>query len=174
MPKIIKFVFFLLLLATTFEAGLLSSYVIVTAQPPNVGNVINMQVNDLTSIWNNIHKSSFKAYNVTNSESVASVLQNKTGMDTIDISTLSATAVSTHGSNLNITLEITGYKDNETTSNSSSSYFKKSAFTSGQIVITPSAEYNLTATATATMDTTGIDVNVSTIKITAMQQIANQ
>ena len=169
MPRIIKFIIFLLLFGIIFEAGLLSSYTIVTAQPPNVGNVIGMQVDDLTAILNSIHKSTLKTYNVTNSESVVSTLQNKTGLDGIDASTLSAAAVSTHGANMNITLTATGYKDNQTTANTTNT-----AFTSGQIVITPNATYNLTATATATLDTNVVNVDVKTIQITAQRQITNQ
>lgn len=169
MPKIIKFIIFLLALGIVFEAGLLGSYTIVTSQPPNVGNIISMQVNDLTAILNSIHKSTTKTYNVTNSESVTPILQNMTGLDGIDASTLSATVVSTSGANMNITLTATGYKDNQTTANASNS-----AFTSGQIVINPTATYNLTATATATQDTNGVDVNVNTIRITSIMQITNQ
>ena len=169
MPRIIKFIIFLLLFGIIFEAGLLSSYTIVTAQPPNVGSVIGMQVNELTAILNNIHKSTLKTYNVTNSEPVVSTLQNKTGLDGIDASTLSAADVSTHGANMNITLTATGYKDNQTTANTTNT-----AFTSGQIVITPNATYNLTATATATLDTNGVNVDVNTIQITALRQITNQ
>ena len=169
MPRLIKFIIFLLLFGIIFEAGLLSSYTIVTTQPPNVGNVIGMQVNDVTAILNSIHKSTLKTYNVTNSESVISVLQNKAGLNGIDGNSLSAAAVSTHSNTLNITLTATGYKDNQTTANSANS-----AFTSGQIVISPTAAYNLTATATATLDTNGVNVNINTIKITALQQIKNQ
>ena len=170
MSRPIKFIIFLLLFGIIFEAGLLSSYTIVTAKPPNVGNIIGIEANDVTAIFDNIHKATLKTYNVTNSESVISVLQNKAGLDGIDGSTLSAAAsVSTHTNILNITLTATGYRDNQTTANTTNS-----AFTSGQIVITPTATYNLTATATATLDTNGVNVDINTIKITALQQITNQ
>lgn len=169
MPRLIKFIIFLLLFAAIFEVGLLSSYTIVTAQPPNVGSVIGMQVNDLTAILNSVHKSTLKSYNVTNSESIASALQSKAGLDGIDSSTLSATAISTHNNIINVTLTATGYKDNQTTANTSNS-----AFVTGQIVINPTATYNLTATATATMDANGVYVNVNTIQITSLQKVINQ
>ena len=169
MPKLIKLIIFLLLFGIIFEAGLLSSYTIVTAQPPNVGNVIGMEVNDITTILNIIHKGTLKTYNVTNSEPIISALQNKTGLDGIDGNSLSAVAISSHSSTLNVTLTATGYKDNQTTANAANS-----AFTSGQIVITPKVSYNLTATATATLDTNGVNVDINTIKITALQQITNQ
>ena len=169
LPRLIKLIIFLLLFGIIFEAGLLSSYTIVTAKSPNIGNVIGMQVNDVTSILGNMHKSTLKTYNVTNTESVSSFLQNKTGLTGIDCNSLSAAAVSTHSNTLNVTLTATGYKDNQTTANTTNS-----AFTSGQIVITPAATYNITATASATLDEYGVNVDINTIKITALQQIINQ
>ncbi len=166
MPGILKFVIFLLLLGIIFEAGLLSSYTIVTSQPPNVGKIIGIEVNDLTAVLNSIHKSTSKTYNVTNPESVIPDLQNKTELGGIDASTLSATVVSTSGTNANITLTATGYKDNQTTGAAANNNF-----TGGQIVITPTATYNLTATATATLGTDGVKVDINTIQITALRQI---
>lgn len=169
MPRLIKLIIFILLFGIIFEAGLLSSYTIVTAKSPNIGNVIGMQVNDVTAILGNIHKSTLKTYNVTNTESVGSVLQNKAGLTGIDCNSLSAAAVSTHSNTLNVTITATGYKDNQTTANTTNS-----AFTSGQIVIKPAATYNITATASATLDENGVNVDISTIKITALQRIINQ
>jgi hypothetical protein len=150
-----------------FEAGLLSSYTLVTSKPPNIGNIISMQINELTAVLNSIHKSTTKTYNVTNPNPVAQALQTKTGLDGIDISTLSATIVSKSGANANITLTATGYKDNQTTSNNT---INKN-FTSGQVVITPTATYNLTATATGTLGTYGVAVDGNTIQITTFRQI---
>jgi hypothetical protein len=128
-----------------------------------------MQVSDLTAILNSVHKSTLKSYNVTNSESVVSALQSKAGLDGIDSNTLSATAISTHNNIINVNLTATGYKDNQTTANTSNS-----AFVTGQIVINPTATYNLTATATATMDTNGVYINVNSIQITSLQKIIGQ
>ena len=173
MPRIIKFIFFLLLFGIIFEAGLLSSYTIVTSQPPNIGNVIDMQVSKLTAIWDSIGIGSkvgiTKTYNVTNVDPVSSTLKSKAKLDGINIDTISAIIVSSSGSNVNVTITATGYKENQTTSNSSNS-----AFTSGQIVINPSATYNLTATATAEQKTNGVQVDVNTIQITSLKQIISK
>ncbi|MGB9977705.1 hypothetical protein [Methanobacterium sp.] len=170
MPRIIKFIFFLLLFGIIFEAGLLSSYTIVTSQPPDVGKVIDMQVSKLTAIWDSIgigsKVGSAKTYNVTNVDPVANVLKSKAQLAGINIDTVAATIVSSSGGKVNVTITATGYKENETTANSSNT-----AFTSGQIVISPSATYNLTATATGEQKTKGIAVDVNTIKITSLKQI---
>lgn len=170
MPRIIKFIFFLLLFGIIFEAGLLSSYTIVTSQPPDVGKVMDMQVNKLSAIWNSIGIGSqisiTKSYNVTNVDSVAPALKSKTKLDGINVDTIAATIASSSGAKVNVTITATGYKENQTTGNSSNT-----AFTSGQIVISPSATYNLTATAIGEQKTKGIEVDVNTIQITSIKQI---
>ncbi len=173
MPRIIKFILFLLLFGIIFEAGLLSSYTIVTSQPPDVGKVIDMQISKLTAIWNGIGIGSdvgkAKTYNVTNIDPVSQALKSKAGLDGINIDTVSAVIVSSSGDNLNITITATGYKENQT-----SNAGKNKNFTSGQIVITPSATYNLTATAIAKLKTRGVQVDVNTIQITSLKQIINR
>ena len=172
MPRIIKFIFFLLLFGIIFEAGLLSSYTIVTSQPPDVGTVIDMQVSKLSAIWDTIgigsHVGNVKTYNVTNVDQVSQTLKSKAKLDGINIDTIAAIIVSSSGGNLNVTISATGYKENQTSGNSSNS-----AFTSGQIVITQSATYNLTATAAAEQRTNGVDVDVNTIQITSLKQIVS-
>ena len=173
MPRILKFIFFLLLFGIIFEAGLLSSYTIVTSQPPDIGKVIDMQVSKLTAIWNSIGIGSgvgnAKTYNVTNVDAVSQALKGKTQLDGINIDTISAIIVSSSGDNLNVTITATGYKENQTAGTDTNKNFS-----SGQIVITPSATYNLTATATGKLKTRGVEVDVNTIQITALKQIINQ
>ena len=170
MPRIIKFIFFLLLFGIIFEAGLLSSYTIVTSQPPDIGKVVDMQVSKLTAIWDSIGIGSkvsiTKTYNVTNVDGVSQALKSKAQLDGINIDTMYAVIVSSSGGKLNVTVSAAGYKENQTTGNTSNS-----AFTSGQIVISPSATYNLTATATGEQETNGISVDVNTLKITSLKQI---
>ena len=170
MPRILKFIFFLLLFAIIFEAGLLSSYTIVTSQPPDIGKVIDMQVSKVTAIWDSIGIGSkvsiTKTYNVTNVDGVSQALKSKAQLDGINIDTMYAVIASSSGGKLNVTVSAEGYKENQTTGNTSNS-----AFTSGQIVISPSATYNLTATATGEQETNGISVDVNTLKITSLKQI---
>lgn len=129
-----------------------------------------MQVSKLYDIWDSIgldsHVSITKTYNVTNVNPVSEALKSKAKLDGVNIDTIAAIIVSSSGSKVNVTITATGYKENETTSNSSNT-----AFTSGQIVISPSATYNLTATATGEQKTKGIAVDVNTIQITSLKQI---
>lgn len=171
MPRIIKFILFLLLFGIIFEAGLLSSYTIVTSQPPNVGKVIDMQISKLTAIWDSIgigsQISNVKTYNVTNPDQVAQTLKSKTQLSGINIDTLSATISSTSGDTSNVTLTVTGYKENMTGGESGNS-------TGGQIVITPTGTFSVTATADAKMKTKGVQVDVNTIHVTSIKQMYNQ
>lgn len=174
MPRIIKFILFLLLFGIIFEAGLLSSYTIVTSQPPDVGKLIDMQVSKLTAIWDSIGigsaKINAKTYNVTNPNPVAQALQNKTGLNGINIDTLSAVIAGTSGDTMSVTLTATGYKENQTSSGNAAN----KNFTGGQIVITPTGTFTVTATATAKSKSKGVEVDVNSIQITSLKQVYNQ
>ena len=45
-----KIILFIIFFAVFFEAGLISSYTIVTSQPPDVGKLIGMQIEEITSL----------------------------------------------------------------------------------------------------------------------------
>ncbi len=172
LPRIIKFILFLILFGIVFELGLLSSYTIVTSQSPDVGKLVDMQVEKLTSLWDSItnsDKNQTKGYNVTNPDAVAQVLKQKTGLNGINIDTLSATADGSGTGDIPVTLSATGYKENQTggvSTNKSGS--------SGQIVIKQSEVYSLTASATGKKKSRGIEVNVGTIQITSLKKLYSQ
>lgn len=173
MPRIIKFILFLILFGIVFELGLLSSYTIVTSQSPDVGKLVDMQVSKLTSIWESLtagsDKNTTKGYNVTNPDAVAQTLKLKTGLNGINVDTLSAVTEGSVSDTMNITLSATGYKENQTggvTSNNGSS--------SGQIVIRQSEIYSLTASAIGKKKSRGIEVDVNTIQITSLKKLYSQ
>ena len=176
MPRIIKFILFLILFGIVFELGLLSSYTIVTSQPPDVGKLIDMQVSKLTAIWDSVttgsDKNTTKGYNVTNPNDVANALIQKTGLNGINIDTLSATTEGSSSDNLSVTLQVTGYKENQTGTVTGTT--KSSNFTSGQIVIKQSEIYSITATATGKKKSKGIEVDPNTIQVTALKKLYNQ
>jgi hypothetical protein len=171
LPRIIKFLLFLIIFGIVFELGLFSSYTIVTAQPPDVGKLIDMQVSKLTAIWNSISGSdkahTVKTVNVTNQEDVGKVLQSKTGLSGIDLSTLGAIFTGTSSDTVNITLIAQGYKENQTGSVASNS----TGSSSGQIVINEIAKYSINATAMAKVQSKGVEVDTSSIQITSVTQI---
>ncbi|MGB9936286.1 MAG: hypothetical protein ACPK7O_01060 [Methanobacterium sp.] len=175
MPRIIKFILFLVLFGIVFELGLLSSYTIVTAQPPDVEELMNMQISKLTAIWDSISGDSGngtvkKTVNVTNVNDVANNLIGKTQLSGINVDTLGAILPDSSTSDqMNVTLTATGYKENQTGASGGAVGDKK--FTSGQIVIKQSETYSVTATAMAKKKSRGVEVDVNTIQITSLKKI---
>lgn len=157
-----------------FEAGLLSSYTIVTSEPPDIGKLIDMQISKLNAIWDSINLKTenitVKSYNVTNPDVVAPVLISKTGLNGINVDTLSAVVSNSLSTDtMNLTISATGYKENQTggvKANKTSS--------SGQIVIRQSEIYSVTALAVGKKKTRGFEVDVNTIQITSLKKLYNQ
>ncbi len=161
-----KIVLFVVFFAVFFEAGLISSYTIVTSQPPDVGKLIGMQVDEITSFLsfgsgtNILNTQSNKKIN--NPDEVAEVLKTKGGLDGINLSTLSAQVSGTSDEDIiPVNITVMGYKDSVSGGNSSG----------GQIVITANETYSLTATAMATLKNSGIVIDVSTIQITSSRKL---
>lgn len=166
MSRIMKIVLFIVFFAVFFEAGLISSYTIVTSQPPDVGKLIGMQVDEITSFLsfgsgtNILNTQSNKKIN--NPDEVAEVLKTKGGLDGINLSTLSAQVSGTSDEDIiPVNITVMGYKDSVSGGNSSG----------GQIVITANETYSLTATAMATLKNSGIVIDVSTIQITSSRKL---
>lgn len=174
MPRIIKFILFLLLFGVLFEAGLLSSYTIVTSEPPDIGNLIDMQTSKLTAIWEAIGigsgDNSTNKLTILNADPVAQTLKNKTGLSGVNIDSMTAILQGSSSTDIvTVNINAEGYKENQTGGVTS-----KNGTSSGQIVITPSETYSLTATATGKKKSKGIEINVTTIKVTSIKRIYNQ
>lgn len=157
-----------------FEAGLLSSYTIVTSEPPNIGKIVDMQISKLTAIWDSLNAKSenktVKGYNVTNPDVVAPVIISKTGLNGINVDTLSAVVSNSLSTDvMNITLSVTGYKENQTGGVKSSG-----TSSTGQIIIRQSEIYSVTAVAVGKKKSRGIEVDVNTIQITSLKKLYNQ
>jgi len=170
LPRIIKFILFLVLFGIVFELGLLSSYTIVTAQPPDVGELMEMQVTKLSELWGSIAGSdngtTAKSTKVTNIDAVANDLKAKTQLNGINVDTLSATLPDSSTSDtMNVTLTATGYKEIINGGNSTGNA------SGGQIVIKQSETYSVTATAMAKKKSKGVEVDVNTIQITALKKM---
>ena len=161
-----KIILIIIFLAVFFEAGLISSYTIVTSQPPDVGKLIGMQVDEITSLlsfgsgFNILNSQSNKKIN--NIDEVAEALKTKGGLDGINLQTLSAQISSNSKEDIipvNITLM--GYKDTISGGNSSG----------GQIVISANETYSITATAMGALKSGGITIDVNTIQITSSRKL---
>jgi hypothetical protein len=161
-----KIILIIIFLAVFFEAGLISSYTIVTSQPPDVGKLIGMQIDEITSFLsfgsgsNILNSQSNKKIN--NIDEVAEALKTKAGLDGINLQTLSAQISSNSKEDIipvNITLM--GYKDTISGGNSSG----------GQIVISANETYSITATAMGALKSGGITIDVNTIQITSSRKL---
>ena len=154
-----KFILFLIFFAVFFEAGLISSYTIVTSQSPDVGKLIGMQIEEITSFLSFGSASKIlnpqTNLNITNYDQVASVLTNKTGLD-INVQTLSAqTSASTKQTIFPVNITAMGYQNLITGGNTTA------------IVITANQTNSITASANATLDNGELVVDVNSIKITS-------
>lgn len=163
-----------MLFGVVFELGLLSSYTIVTAQPPDIGKLVDMQITKLTAVWNIITGADkppqLKTDNVTNLDVVAEVLKAKTGLNGINVDTLGAVlSRGSVGDTVSVTLVGTGYKENQTGGVNSSH-----GSSGGQIVIRQSETYSITATAMAKRKSRGVEVDVNTIQVTALKKLYQQ
>ncbi|MEN4006713.1 MAG: hypothetical protein PQ964_05100 [Methanobacteriaceae archaeon] len=175
MPRIIKFILFLLLFGIVFELGLLTSYILVTSQPPDVGRLIDMQVDKLTAIRDSITAGfnegpTKETVNVTNVDVVASTLMAKTQLSGINVDTLGAQLPEgATGDNITVTLTATGYKEIQT----GGAIPNVTDPLSGQIVI-QSERYSITATAVAKRRFRGVEVDANTIQVTALEKLHSQ
>ncbi len=174
LPRILKFVLFLLLFGLFFEAGLFSSYTIVTSQPPDVGNLINMQTSKIAAIWESISfgsndGNSTNTLKILNGDPVIQTLKNKTGLNGVNLETMTATSDDDlNKKEILVVINAMGYKDTVSGGGSGN----KSG--GGQIVITATEKYALTATAMAKKKTRGVEIIPNTIKVTSLKKIYNQ
>jgi len=170
LSRILKVILFIIFFAVFFEAGLISSYTIVTSQPPDVAKLLEMQVEEISSLLNLGTPGSStlvpnqQVVKILNPDEVAEALKGRTQMSGINLQTMSASTFdSTKNKNTNITVNITatGYKEAVTGAN----------VTGGTIVITPNETYTITATAVAEVKTGGVQVNILNIQITSLRKL---
>jgi hypothetical protein len=154
-----KIILFIIFFAVFFEAGLISSYTIVTSQTPDVGKLIGLQIEEVTSFLSFGSGSKIintqANMNISNYQQVASELTNKTGYD-INVQSLAAqTTGSTKNSVFPVNITAMGYQNLVSGSNSTS------------IIITANQTYSITASANATLTDGNLIVDVNTIHITS-------
>lgn len=168
MSRAVKIILFLIFFAVFFEAGLFASYTIVTQQPPNPADLIEMQINGVSSLLNLGPKiATQKNLVILNENEVVDAMKAKTGIDGINLQSLSAqTYQDTDDETINVNITAMGYKDSQTggtTGNASS----------GPIVIKSNETYSITATAVATPKTGGVQIDVNSIVITSTRVLYN-
>lgn len=159
-----KIILFIAFFAVFFEAGLISSYTIVTSQPPDVGKLIGMQIDEVTSLFNFGSSSSIiitpTTKPVSNLDDVATALQASAGLDGINLKSISAqVSSSTKATTFPVNITAIGYKDSISGTNSS------------QIVITANETFSLTATANAKLSNGELVIDVNSIQITSSRKL---
>ena len=159
-----KFILILVFLVVFFEAGLISSYTIVTSQAPDVGKLIGMQIEEITSLIsfgsgsNVLNTQQNKV--ISNPDEVAAALQNKTGLSGINVQSLTAqTIASSKQTIIPVNITVMGYQDSISGGNST------------QIIISANQTYSITATANGTLSNGKIDIDVNTIQITSSRKL---
>lgn len=171
MSRILKFILFLVLFLVFFEAGLISSYTIVTSQPPDVGQLIGMQIDRLLEIFDFREDVSSAlerepdTLNVTNSDEVAQALKTNTNLDGIDLDSINATTFASKNDDM-IPVNITamGFREDISGANASA----------GQIIITPSSDHIIKATAMGKLRRQGIEIDLNTIQIVSLGRLYSQ
>jgi hypothetical protein len=167
LSRAIKIILFLVFFFIFFEAGLFASYTIVTQQPPNPNDLIEMQLNGISSLLN-LNTPKIATQNnleIVNKDEVANALEAKTGVDGINLETLSAQSYQdVDDENITVNITAVGYKDSQSGTSSNTS----------TIVIKSNETYSITATAMAAPATDGVKINVATIVITSSRIIYNK
>lgn len=166
LSRILKIILFIIFFAIFFEAGLISAYTIVTSQPPDVNKLINMQVDELSSLFNfgsGSFLSNQQTLNVTNPDDVANAIKSTGVVDGVNIQSITAmTSEDTKNKNtILVNITATGYKDVITGSNG----------TGSQITISPNETYSIIATATAKLSGKKVKIDVSTLQIISAKKL---
>lgn len=170
MSRAVKIILFLIFFAVFFEAGLFASYTIVTQQPPNPADLIEMQINGVSSLLNLGPKiATQKNLKILNENEVVDALKAKTGIDGINLQSLTAqTYQDTDEKTINVNITAMGYKDAQTGGG-----ITTTNMSSGPIVIKSNETYSITATAVATPKTSGVQIDVNSIVITSTRVLYN-
>jgi hypothetical protein len=150
LSRAIKIILFLVFFFIFFEAGLFASYTIVTQQPPNPNDLIEMQLNGISSLLN------------LNTPKIAT----QNNLEIVNnLETLSAQSYQdVDDENITVNITAVGYKDSQSGTSSNTS----------TIVIKSNETYSITATAMAAPATDGVKINVATIVITSSRIIYNK
>jgi hypothetical protein len=170
LSRAVKIILFLIFFAVFFEAGLFASYTIVTQQPPNPADLIEMQINGVSSLLNLGPKiATQKNVKILNENEVVEAMKAKTGIDGINLQSLTAqTYQNTDEKTINVNITAMGYKDAQTGGGVTTTNMS-----SGPIVIKSNETYSITATAVATPKTSGVQIDVNSIVITSTRVLYN-
>lgn len=161
--KISRIILILLLFFVFFEIGLFSSYTLATGEVPDPGELINMQVGTITSLFSadNVGGLLIKDpdnVNITNRFELADKLSEIADVDGVDVDDMNITTVE-DGSEDEFNVTVTAYG------------YSKPTGKSGSIIINAEPDYKIIATGVAKHTVNGIQVDLDTLKVDSILKI---
>ena len=165
MPRSIKILLILFLFIGFFEAGLLSSYTIITSEPPDVRGIVDLQINTIAELFSseNIGEVLIKdpeQVNITNKGDITKNLSTMAKVDGIDLNNFNVTTYSASQSGeIEVEINALGFSSPNTKS--------------GQIVLSGTPDYRIIAKAMANSTSGGIKVDPNSIQVMSILKLYN-
>lgn len=164
--KISKILLIIVLFIAFFEIGLFSSYTIVTSEVPNIQDLIDLQINTVTSIFSSNQVGGLlikepTQINITNKNDVANALTNKSNVDGVDVDNMTITTTNDTEKDSNLTLNITTYG------------YSAPSTSSGAIVLSQQPDYKIIASARGNSTSEGVTVDLSSITVDSILKVYN-
>lgn len=166
MPKALKIILILLLFIGFFEAGLFSSYTIITSGASDVKELIDLQINTITELFSSENINSIiikdpEKINMTNKRDVSEKIVSLAKVDGVDLDSFNVTTYSdSSGDRISVNITALAYSSPNTGKE--------------EIILSGTLDYIIKASATANNTGNGIVINLNTIKINSILKFYNQ
>ncbi|MCL2687145.1 MAG: hypothetical protein FWE58_01245 [Methanobrevibacter sp.] len=161
----LKILLILVFFIAFFEAGLFSSYTIITSEPPDVRGLIDLQIRTITEFFSpeKISEVMIKdpeEVTIINKAKVADAMASAAKVDGIDISTMNVTTLN-NTQNREFDVEINALA------------FSSPNSTKGSLILSTVPDYSVTVKALAYRTNDGtIEVNVTSIAVVSIMKLA--
>ena len=161
--KVVRIVLIIVLFIVFFELGLFGSYTIVTAEPPNIQGLIDMQISKITGIFSpeNVNQALIKdptPVTVSNKKDIALQMEALSNVDGVNYESINVTTYDdTDNREMNVTIQALGYESPNSTS--------------GQIVISQVPSYKIIANGVASYKDTGLIVDKDSMTINSVLKL---
>ena len=163
MGKVLRILLVIVLFIIFFEVGLFSSYTIVTAEVPDVKGLIDMQISQISAIFNPQHVNDVLVkdptnVNFSNKKDVALKMEQLSNVDGINVESMNATTYeNTKNGKFNVTIEALGYASPNSTS--------------GQIVISSAPSYKVIVSSVASYKNDKLVVDTDQMKVDSVLKL---
>ena len=161
--KVLRIILIIIIFLIFFEVGLISSYTIVTAEAPNVSDLVDMQISKITSFFSpkTVNQALIKdptPLSIINKKDVALKMEEQSNVDGVNVESMNvSTYDDTDNEYLIVNIEALGYASPKTSSS--------------QIVISQDPSYKIIATGNATYKSEGLKVDPDSITINSVLQL---